>query len=185
MKGVQVPEFTSLVNFPSHMSQKQSHNLPEGMRCCVMCGHACPCSAANKNKKGAKVVKCERNQMLDDLNSTATSSSNNNNGNSNSNNGGMALPLGSSNGQGVNQQHPNGPMSNPGGSYAIIPTQNKGLCTHCDANVWVCKGCKNSRPWAAFGEKGLATKCVRCRERQREKYAAQKEEKEKNKALAG
>jgi len=141
------------------------------------------------------VVKCERNQMLNDLNSTATSSNNNNgNNNSNSNNGGMALPLGSSNGQGVNQQHPNGPMSNPGGSYAIIPTQNKGLCTHCDVNVWVvnqtqleikwCKGCKNFRPWAAFGEKGLATKCVRCRERQREKYAAQKEEKEKNKALA-
>lgn len=42
-----------------------------------------------------------------------------------------------------------------------------------------CKGCKNFRPWAAFGEKGLATKCVRCRDRQREKYALQKEEKEK------
>jgi len=73
--------------------------------------------------------------------------------------------------------------------YAIIPTQNKGLCTMCDVNVWVvcqtgleikwCKGCKNFRPWAAFGDKGLATKCLRCRERQREKYALQKEEKEK------
>lgn len=59
----------------------------------------------------------------------------------------------------------------------------------CDVNVWVvtatgleikwCKGCKNFRPWAAFGDKGLATKCVRCRERQREKYALQKEEKER------
>jgi hypothetical protein len=74
-------------------------------------------------------------------------------------------------------------------AYAIIPTQNKGLCTLCDVNVWVvsnsgleikwCKGCKNFRPWAAFGDKGLATKCLRCRERQREKYALQKEEKEK------
>jgi hypothetical protein len=73
--------------------------------------------------------------------------------------------------------------------FAIIPTQNKGLCTLCDVNVWVvcqtgleikwCKGCKNFRPWAAFGDKGLATKCLRCRERQREKYALQKEEKDK------
>ena len=78
--------------------------------------------------------------------------------------------------------------------YAIIPTQNKGLCTMCDVNVWVvcnsgleikwCKGCKNFRPWAAFGDKGLATKCLRCRERQREKYALQKEEKEKARLVA-
>ena len=45
-----------------------------------------------------------------------------------------------------------------------------------------CKGCKNFCPWAAFGDKGLATKCVRCRERQREKYALQKEEKDKKKS---
>ena len=86
----------------------------------------------------------------------------------------------------------------PAAGYAIIPTQNKGLCTACDVNVWVvvqsgleikwCKGCKNFRPWASFGDKGLATKCVRCRERQREKYALQKEAKEKkknNNALKG
>jgi hypothetical protein len=68
----------------------------------------------------------------------------------------------------------------------IIPRQNKGLCTACDVSVWVfiadgleikwCKGCKNFRPWAAFGDKGSATKCVRCRDRQREKYAMQKDE---------
>ena len=95
-------------------------------------------------------------------------------------------PLGS-NGQA------NGPMSNPGGSYAIIPTQNKGLCTHCDVNVWVvsqilleikwCKGYKIFRSWAAFVEKGLGIECVRCQKRQRGKYTAQKEDKEKNKAL--
>jgi len=39
-----------------------------------------------------------------------------------------------------------------------------------------CKGCKNFRHWAAFGDKGSATKCVRCRHRQKEKYAKQKEE---------
>ena len=143
MTGAVVPEFTSLVNFPAHMSQKQSVNLPEGMRCCVMCGQACPCSNVCKNKKVGK---------------------------------------------GKSDLGRNGDIMGDK-EYAIIPTQNKGLCTTCDVNVWVvcqsgleikwCKGCKNFRPWAAFGDKGLATKCLRCRERQREKYALQKDEKEK------
>ena len=76
------------------------------------------------------------------------------------------------------------------GAIHIIPRQNKGVCTACDVAVWAvkgaklddgtpieikwCKGCKNFRPWAAFGEKGSATKCVRCRNRQKEKYAAAK-----------
>jgi hypothetical protein len=70
----------------------------------------------------------------------------------------------------------------------IIPRQNKGVCTACDVAVWVvtdakdrleikwCKGCKNFRPWMAFGEKRMATKCVRCRTRQKETYASQKQE---------
>ena len=76
----------------------------------------------------------------------------------------------------------------------IIPRQNKGLCTACDVAVWVlkatgveikwCKGCKNFRPWVAFGDKGLATKCMRCRDRQREKYAFQKEAMKKNGELS-
>lgn len=141
-KDAVVPEFTSLVNFPAHMSQKQAVNLPEGMRCCVMCGQACPCSSGNKKKNGPGDQKVSRGDIMGDKS-----------------------------------------------GYAIIPTQNKGLCTLCDVNVWAvansgleikwCKGCKNFRPWAAFGDKGLATKCLRCRERQREKYALQKEEKEK------
>jgi Zn-finger nucleic acid-binding protein len=144
-KNASVPEFTSLVNFPAHMSQKQAVNLPEGMRCCVMCGSACPCLSGGKSK--LKANKKEQGQ----------------------------------NGQ------------NDKDNFAIIPTQNKGLCTLCDVNVWVvvssgleikwCKGCKNFRPWAAFGDKGLATKCLRCRERQREKYALQKDEKEKARRL--
>lgn len=147
-KGATVPEFTSLVNFPVHMSQKQAVNLPEGMRCCVMCGSACPCSSGNKKKANGS---CGGKKDL----------------------------------RGANGQDISGDKN----GYAIIPTQNKGLCTLCDVNVWVvansgleikwCKGCKNFRPWAAFGDKGLATKCLRCRERQREKYALQKEEKEK------
>lgn len=152
VKSAPVPEFTSLVNFPAHMSQKQSVNLPDGMRCCVMCGQACPCSTGTKGKK------CKSSKPSD---------------------GGLAPR--NSNGQ----DH----LGDKNSGYSIIPSQNKGLCTLCDVNVWVvansgleikwCKGCKNFRPWAAFGDKGLATKCLRCRERQREKYALQKEEKEK------
>lgn len=78
-----------------------------------------------------------------------------------------------------------GENASESGTTHIIPRQNKGLCTACDVTVWViadshieikwCKGCKNFRPWAAFGDKGMATKCVRCRDRQREKYASQKD----------
>lgn len=71
------------------------------------------------------------------------------------------------------------------GATHIIPRQNKGVCTACDVTVWValeldgleikwCKGCKNFRPWMHFGDKSLATKCLRCRDRQKEKYAMQK-----------
>ena len=153
-KATPMPEFTNLVNFPAHISQKQPITLPDGMRCCVMCGQACQCNGAMKGTK--------------------------------------KIPP-----QGVMKGGPAPGMPPvPAAGYAIIPTQNKGLCTACDVNVWVvvqsgleikwCKGCKNFRPWASFGDKGLATKCVRCRERQREKYALQKEAKEKKKsALKG
>jgi outer membrane biosynthesis protein TonB len=85
-----------------------------------------------------------------------------------------------------------------GGANPTIPRQNKGVCTLCDVTVWVvvqsgleikwCKGCKNFRHWASFGEKGLNTKCTQCRERQRwtsdEKTAAKKEKEERKKAAA-
>jgi hypothetical protein len=84
------------------------------------------------------------------------------------------------------QEETESTLEDDDGTAHIIPRQNKGLCTACDVTVWVvvtdgleikwCKGCKNFRPWAAFGDKGSATKCVRCRDRQREKYAMQKDE---------
>jgi hypothetical protein len=149
-KHAHVPEFSNLVNFPAHMSQAKqvnSSHIPDGMKCCVMCGKACPCSGTGKNKK-AKAKE-----------------------------GSLAARNANVQNAAKDQQ------------VAMIPTQNKGLCTLCDVNVWIvastgleikwCKGCKNFRPWASFGDKGLATKCLRCRDRQREKYAIQKEEKER------
>lgn len=72
----------------------------------------------------------------------------------------------------------------PKGATFVIPKQNKGVCTSCDSKVWVvkastlqikwCKGCKNFQNWAAFGEKGCATKCCACRKRSADTYAAQK-----------
>jgi len=69
----------------------------------------------------------------------------------------------------------------------VIPSQNKGLCTMCDVKIWVikecetqikwCKGCKNFKDWSTFGEKGGATKCTCCRDRQKQKYAASKKRK--------
>ena len=78
--------------------------------------------------------------------------------------------------------------------FAIIPTQNKGLCTLCDVNVWVvvsngleikwCKGCKNfSSVGPHLVDKGPGHQVpTLSAKRQREKYALQKEEKEKARA---
>lgn len=239
-KDAPIPEFNNLVNFPGHMSNKPCPNIPDGMRCCVMCGQACPCSTGGKSTKkitnsynvlpggsssstNGPIEAGRSSSMSNSITEDArvpfvTSGSSA----SLSSSGGAVVPLGDStvgnNNKGVgssssmstsvqplppppHQYHPPphlhhhipSNMTGAGaGGYANIPTQNKGLCTICDVNVWIvassgleikwCKGCKNFRPWAAFGDKGLATKCVRCRERQREKYALQKEEKDKKKS---
>jgi hypothetical protein len=146
-----IPKFSNLVNFPSHTSQSESIGLSDGMRCCVMCEQPCLCSTLAKGRK----TKSEKGVLVARQNDIQDQ---------------------------INDIKANG--------LAIIPTQNKGVCTICDVKVWVvtssgmeikwCKGCKNFRPWAAFGEKGHATKCLRCRDRQKEKYASQKEEKDKS-----
>ncbi len=197
-KDAQIPEFNNLVNFPGHMSNKPCPNVPDGMRCCVMCGQACPSSTGGKTTKkvGPYVGGSDQSAEGDARGRAARSSTGSGNGaaplgdstvGSNNNTGGPSSLL-SSSGAGLNASLS---VSSGTNNYATIPTQNKGLCTICDVNVWIvmssgleikwCKGCKNFRPWASFGDKGLATKCVRCRERQREKYAAQKEEKDKKK----
>jgi len=83
-----------------------------------------------------------------------------------------------------------------GNKQPTIPSQNKGVCTACDSQIWViiderlqasapkgsqikwCKGCKNFRPWASFGFKGSATKCSPCRESQAERYKGRKQAKQ-------
>lgn len=66
----------------------------------------------------------------------------------------------------------------------FIPSQNKGLCTDCDISVWKikksdhlirwCKGCKNFQPWKSFGDRSFLTKCITCRDKQKEKYLKRK-----------
>ena len=68
-KDAPIPEFNNLVNFPGYMSNKPCPNIPDGMRCCVMCGQACPCSMGGK-----------RRRLLNSYNVLPSGSSSNNNG---------------------------------------------------------------------------------------------------------
>lgn len=149
-----LPDFHRLVNFPDYLaksrnsSSSDSNPTPAGKKNCVMCGKLRVCSASTLVGRGRGVATTKPEE-----NAGSPSSSS---------------------------------VDEDDATAHIIPRQNKGLCTACDVTVWVvtsdgleikwCKGCKNFRPWAAFGDKGSATKCVRCRERQREKYAMQKDE---------
>lgn len=158
-ESIIIPDFHRLVNYPDYLIKNYPDYLKknrskkgavdkDGKRHCVMCGHARLCSASSAKPAPSTRVRTPKfaNAVEADTNDDDASS---------------------------------------GGTTHIIPRQNKGLCTACDVTVWVitdshieikwCKGCKNFRPWAAFGDKGMATKCVRCRDRQREKYASQKD----------
>lgn len=157
-ESIVIPDFHRLVNYPDYLIKnypdylrktrpkgKSQADNKDGKRHCVMCGQARLCSASSAKPAPSSRVRTPK----------------------------FANAL--------DDEHDDNAQS----TTHIIPRQNKGLCTECDVNVWVvvdshieikwCKGCKNFRPWAAFGDKGMATKCVRCRERQREKYASQKE----------
>jgi hypothetical protein len=158
-KDATLPDFHRLVNFPDYLAKPRaaapadSASSPNnnGKKNCVISGKLRACSAFNFSRG--------RSSKPEDVTITTTTS-----------------------------PPSNDVEDDPEDCAHIIPRQNKGLCTACDITVWVvvsgdgleikwCKGCKNFRPWAAFGDKGSATKCVRCRDRQREKYALQKSEK--------
>ena len=160
---VRVPDFHRLVNYPDYLiknypdfvrktNPKVSPNATEksGKRHCVMCGRSRVCSGSSARVAPSPRVRVPQRKT----------------------------------GEYEEEQETYQP-GDDNDTMHIIPRQNKGLCTACDVSVWVvkqsgleikwCKGCKNFRPWAAFGDKGMATKCCRCRERQREKYASQKD----------
>lgn len=156
-----LPDFTRIVNFPDFLSRGRHgdksipHKGGGGERHCVMCGQSRRCSAAAASENASTTRRPKQQQSMDN---SCTS---------------------------------HDAMSDL--ATHIIPRQNKGVCTVCDVAVWMfrdpegpcnnnnggleikwCKGCKNFRPWEAFGDKGAATKCARCRQRQRDKYATQK-----------
>lgn len=162
-KDTYVPDFHRIVNYPDYLPKNRPPPA-DGMRCCVMCGKTRVCTASKSgcSSKGNNTGNKPDDKTTFFSNTVARGQSCS-----------VALLASDMEDQKNGQTH-------------IIPRQNKGLCTACDVTVWVvtesgleikwCKGCKNFRPWAAFGEKGLATKCMRCRHRQREKYALQKED---------
>jgi hypothetical protein len=146
-----LPDFSLLVNFPEYLSkgrniESSASASNDGTKPCVMCGQLRLCSARISHA-GNNSGRRPRTSLV--------------------------------------PSPDNLPNTGDERTTHIIPRQNKGVCTVCDVAVWIvqdhdnleikwCKGCKNFRPWAAFGDKGLATKCVRCRKRQKEKYATQK-----------
>lgn len=169
---ISLPDFHRLVNYPDHLiknypnylkKMKSSKNAVSGVqadnngkRHCVMCGELRLCSASSAQPTPSTRVRAPQSKKNEIETAEETGDD-----------------------DGSESETTN-----------IIPRQNKGLCTACDITVWVimdstcdvngleikwCKGCKNFRPWAAFGDKGMATKCVRCRDRQRDKYASQKD----------
>jgi hypothetical protein len=172
IKDVPLPDFHRLVNFPDYLVKGKLRfaggygNSSSEKKNCVMCGKLCVCSATSlqdvsRNRGGVKHSAKEAAATAIAGTDTTT-----------------ATTTGRNKFFSKEEQH-------------IIPRQNKGLCTACDVTVWVvvssgdgleikwCKGCKNFKPWVAFGDaKGSATKskCVRCRDRQRDKYATQREE---------
>jgi len=163
-----LPPFHQLVNFPEYLPQKSpanvnqtdnenkhKHSSNSSIKNCVMCGIRCHFVGSIVTKSPAQDGNCNGSLAVADIASSAAGSA------------------------------PSPPNAAINTTAFVIPRQNKGVCTSCDVKVWLvrdlnatikwCKGCKNFRQWSAFGEKTRATKCAKCRDRQKEKYAAQKE----------
>jgi len=186
-----LPPYQELVNYPQYLSdskagQKQQKMLAlknmtknehdeggkeDSTRHCVMCGTCCV--YATTNKKVQLSLQPKPSNSSSDEDTTSISAGINT----------VSSSLSSPDTVTTKQQH-----------YTYtIPRQNKGLCTSCDVKVWLytddtkpqvpikwCKGCKNFRTWPlAFGSKVKATKCTKCRDKQRISYSSSKEKKAK------
>ena len=184
-----LPPYQELVNYPQYLSdskagQKQQKMLAmknmtknehdegskeDSTRHCVMCGTCCVYATTNKKVQLSLQPKPSNSSSDEDTTSDSTGINK------------ISSTSSSPDTVTTKQQH-----------YTYtIPRQNKGLCTSCDVKVWLykddtkpqvpikwCKGCKNFRTWPlAFGSKVKATKCTKCRDKQRISYSSSKEKK--------
>ncbi|GMH91353.1 hypothetical protein TrST_g2165 [Triparma strigata] len=160
-ENIVLPPFESLVNFNRFIVKKRARGDVGITRRCVMCGTQCyianPETGA-KRKNAGKEVADDPSALYAALRKNSR----------------LIANCPASIGNGTREDASDLPLG------AVIPNQNKGLCSLCDRAVWLfsdtpnnripikwCKGCKNFRPWALFRDKGRATKCSRCRGRQR------------------
>jgi hypothetical protein len=199
MVDLKLPDFPRIVNFPDYLAKGQARGgggagggagndkggaTPEGQRHCVMCGKLRICSstpASRHNSRGTT--------FLSDAQNASNDSANNGGGESSS----TTVHIIPRQNKGVctacdvtvwvivgdpGREDRASPLACKSSKTTTTGKQQRQPSSHAYSNLEIkwCKGCKNFRPWAAFGEKGLATKCVRCRHRQREKYALQKNE---------
>jgi len=186
-----LPPYQELVNYPQYLSDskagqkqqkmlalknmtKNEHNeggKEDSTRHCVMCGTCCAYATTNKKVQPSLQPKPSNSSSDEDTTSVSTGVNK------------ISSTSSSPDTVTTKQQH-----------YTYtIPRQNKGLCTSCDVKVWLynddtkpqvpikwCKGCKNFRTWPlAFGSKVKATKCTKCRDKQRISYSSSKEKKAK------
>jgi len=172
-ENIILPAFESLVNFSRFIVKKRARGDVGVTRRCVMCGTQCyianPETGA-KRKNAGKEVADDPATLYAALRKNSR----------------LIANCPASIGNGTREDATNLPLG------AVIPNQNKGLCSLCDRAVWLfsetpqnrvpikwCKGCKNFRPWALFRDKGRATKCSRCRGRQRGTVKSSSSSKEK------
>jgi hypothetical protein len=165
VEDVHVPEFHLLVNYPGYLARGRSGTNQDGSsstcgkRHCVMCGKLRICSSSTLVGRGST----KRSALVESQAESTTHIIPRQNK-------GVCTACDVAVWVVLNQPPSEQRGEGEGDEQAEEINQDQ------DGQLEIkwCKGCKNFRPWPAFGDKVLATKCVRCRERQKEKYATQK-----------
>ena len=201
---LKLPDFPRLVNFPDYLAKGQARggggggggsgndkagSTAEGKRHCVMCGKLRISSSITAGRQHNIRGATSSVKQLDDADNT-----NNGRASSGGDSSSTTVHIIPRQNKGVctacdvtvwmivgdpgREDQASSLSSKISMTTTTTGKQQRQPSPHAYSNLEIkwCKGCKNFRPWAAFGEKGLATKCVRCRHRQREKYALQKNE---------